>query len=88
MTKGPLDHVSALLPRRFVREAKVDPLPYPGVDHFLLQIRKLLWRRVSSAVGPGLVVVIEKLISLVPKKSESARVTEAVKLFAPEVWSG
>ena len=40
MTEGPLGHVSALLPCRFVRKAEVDPLPDPGVDHLFLHIRK------------------------------------------------
>jgi hypothetical protein len=40
MAEGPLGHVSALLPRRCVREAEVNALVDSSVDHLLRHIRK------------------------------------------------
>ena len=67
--------VSALLPRVFVREAEVDALVDTGVDHLLPAHPRSGYNvRVSSMVGPVLVVVTEKVMLSFPKKSARVRV--------------
>ena len=83
MAEAPLGHVFALLPGVFVREAEVDALVDTGVYHILGHVREAVIR--ARVFDGWTSVVIWKVISSVPKKSASARVTAPVTLFAPEV---
>ena len=85
VSEDPLGHVPALLPPLFIREAEMDALVDADIDRIPGHIREAVIRaRVrDQPVGAALTTV--KVMSSVPKKSASVRVSAPATLLKPEV---